>query len=77
VKSPRWADWRPWPMLAGAVICLTSAVALAENREAAAEALLVLGALLIGAWIVLLTLAGHTGQAKLEVEDDPPQEDPP
>lgn len=78
MKSPRWADWRPWPMLAGAVVCITTAVALVENREAAAEALLVIGAILIGAWIVLLTLAGHTGQAAvLELQDDPPSEDPP
>jgi fatty acid desaturase len=68
-------------MLAGAVVCITTAVALVENREAAAEALLVIGAILIGSWIVLLTMAGHTGQAKVlpveeeeEVEGDAPND---
>ncbi len=73
MSPPKWSDWRPWPMLAGAIVCLTSAVALAENREAAAEALLVIGAVLLGAWIVLLTIAGHTGQADVPPDDE--QED--
>lgn len=67
MSPPKWADWRPWPMLAGAVVCITSAVLLAENREATAEALLILGAILVGAWIVLLTIAGHTGEATTRV----------
>jgi fatty acid desaturase len=61
-------------MLAGAVVCITAAVALVENREAAAEALLVVGAILIGAWIVLLTMAGHTGQANVDEEQEDPDD---
>lgn len=50
-----------WPLLLGAVICLTLGIGLtvdAGDRRAAMVILIVLGALLLGAW--LWALATHT-----------------
>ena len=73
-----WSWIRSWPLLIGAVICFAIGLSLVGDdtqRVYAATALLTIGAILIGGWIVLLVVHGHTGETPTVVE--PPGADPP
>lgn len=64
-----------WPLLLGAVVCLTLGLTIAEGGGYGAlvvGVLVTLGALLMGAW--LWALATHTNPAHREPDDggDPP-----
>lgn len=59
----RWAWLRPWPLLAGAVAAIVAGVAIAPGRGALSVALVVLGAVCLGAWIALLAAGGHHGES--------------
>ena len=63
-KRNRYRLFAPWPMLLGAITSFSMAVALGnQNRQdELADVLIVVGVVLIGAWIVLLTIAGHPGK---------------
>jgi len=61
------------PLLMGAVIAFTAGIGLlagSEARNGAGEALVVLGAVLCGAWIALLSSHGHTGHIEHKGEND-------
>ena len=59
------------PLLIGAIAVLALAIGVgAEGEGKTEEALLVMGAMLLGAWIALVAAGGHTGFTPLEDEDD-------
>jgi hypothetical protein len=79
--------FRPWPFIGAAVVCFTSGTALLsteEGRTAAGEALIIMGILLIGSWIVLLSAQSPIEAVRgwREIEKDkeseprPPNEPP-
>ena len=60
-----WAHlFRPWPMLAGAITCfaLAATTTSTERQETLTDVLIVVGTMLVGAWIVLLSVSGHSGR---------------
>lgn len=74
--------WGRWPLLLGAVVCLAVAVTLftqvqtAEGRVLAAFALVVLGSVLLGAF-VYSEGAGNTNKKELVTDlEAPPPADP-
>lgn len=78
MNLPRVSTFTPWPMLAGAVAAFTFAMPLADRgQQGLSEALAVIGAVLIGAWIVLLTLHGYTGTRDPDPHRDTPEPDTP
>lgn len=61
---------RHWPLLVGAVSAWTIGITLAtttEARSGALEALLVVGSVLVGAWIAMLARSGYDGRRDDEV----------
>lgn len=73
MKDRSWLQWlRSWPLLIGAVICFAVGLSLVGDdtqRVYAATALLTIGSILIGGWIVLLVVHGHTGESAHQPKD--------
>ena len=81
-KKQRDNTFKPWPFVGAAIVCFTSGTALLsseEGRTAAGEALIIMGILLIGSWIVLLSaqspIEAVRGWREIEKEhkDDEPE----
>lgn len=63
----------PWPLAMAAALAWSSAVALLSSvtaRDSAGEALLVIGSVLVGAWIALLARAGYNGLERRDEDSD-------
>jgi hypothetical protein len=63
----RWLDrFASWPLALASALCIGSALSLNPDVDGSAEALFVIGAVLLGGWMALLARSGYDGG---EVDD--------
>ena len=65
-----------WPLLLGALAVFMIAVGVGhtDSHTATVEAMVVIGSVLIGAWIALLARSGYSGLADTDDDDDRPDD---